>query len=99
MTPVQPTTRSRATSLAIALILAAYLCARLLEIAPTPISAHCHRGPRRPLRHGLCIPRWRTPLLHARHPGLRRNLALVGNLVENMGVSTGFPFGRYYFWS
>jgi hypothetical protein len=33
----------------------------------------------------------------ARHPGLAAICVVVGNLSENLGVATGFPFGRYYF--
>ena len=52
----------------------------------------------------MCFPPWPLLLVDgARHYRLRGILVftaiciVVGNLVENIGVMTGFPFGRYYF--
>ena len=89
--------RSPTTSLWLALVLTAYLCGRLLEIAQTPI-------PRTAIVALDVLSAAAFALVH----GARRYrfgdvlvfsaiCLVVGNAVENIGVATGFPFGRYYF--
>ena len=77
--------------------MAAYLCARGLEIFPNPIS-------RTAIVALDVLSAMAFALVHgARQYHLRGILAfaaiciVVGNVSENLGVVTGFPFGRYYF--
>jgi putative membrane protein len=87
----------RATALAITIILACYICTRILEILPPPIP-----------RTAIVALDVLSALAFAMVDGSRRYrwrgiliftaiCIVVGNLIENLGVVTGFPFGRYYF--
>jgi uncharacterized membrane protein len=87
----------RKVYLTLGLILAAYLCARILEIAATPL-------PRTAIVALDVLSAMAFALVDgARHYRLRGILAfaaiciVVGNIVENLGVTTGFPYGHYYF--
>jgi putative membrane protein len=82
---------------ALALILACYLLARILEVAPTSI-------PRTAIVALDVLSAMSFALLDgARHYRLRGILLfaglciVVGNLAENLSIATGFPFGHYYF--
>ncbi len=88
---------NRKVSLILSLTVAAYLCARILEIAATPI-------PRTAIVALDVLSAMAFALVDgARHYRLRGILVLaaicivVGNIAENLGVATGFPFGHYYF--
>jgi multisubunit Na+/H+ antiporter MnhF subunit len=88
---------NRKVYLTLGLILAAYFCARILEIAATPL-------PRTAIVALDVLSAMAFALVDgARHYRLRGILAfaavciVVGNIAENLGVTTGFPFGRYYF--
>jgi len=79
------------------LLLACYLAARVLEVVPASI-------PRTAIVALDVLSAMAFALVDgARHYRLRGILVfaliciVVGNLVENLGVATGFPFGRYYF--
>jgi putative membrane protein len=79
------------------LILASYALARILEIVPSTL-------PRTAIVALDVLSAMAFALLDgARNYRLRGILIfaaiciVVGNLVENLGVTTGFPFGRYYF--
>lgn len=79
------------------LILGFYACARCLEIVPTPV-------PRMAIVAMDVLSAMSFALvLGARQYGLRGILwftgicIVAGNAIENLGVMTGFPFGRYYF--
>ena len=83
--------------IALSLILAAYACARFLEIAPTSV-------PRIAIVALDVLSAMAFALVDgARNYRLRGILVfagicvVVGNISENLGVATGFPFGRYYF--
>jgi putative membrane protein len=83
--------------LLIGVILVAYGCARVLEVTPNPI-------PRMAIVALDVLSAMAFALVHgARQYRLRGILVfallcvVVGNLIENLGVITGFPFGRYYF--
>ena len=83
--------------LALSLILASYACARILEVAPTSI-------PRTAIVALDVLSAMAFALTDGvRHYRLRGILVftvictVLGNLVENLGVTTGFPFGHYYF--
>jgi putative membrane protein len=85
------------TALALGLILAFYACARVLEITSTPI-------PRMAIVAFDVLSAMAFALIdgarHYRFRGIMVFAAIctvVGNLVENLGVATGFPFGHYYF--
>jgi len=91
------TNPSRRFPFALALILAAYACARILEsthnslpsiaiVALDVLSAMAFA-----LVDGARQFRFRGILVFA---GL---CIVVGNIVENLSVATGFPFGHYYF--
>jgi uncharacterized membrane protein len=93
----QPDQRSAAAVFLLVLILALYGCARVLEILHTPIprtaivaldvlSAMAFAFVDGARRYS-----WRGTLVFA------AICTVVGNIVENIGVTTGFPFGRYYF--
>ena len=82
---------------AIGVALVCYACARLLEIVPTAV-------PRMAIVALDVLSAMTFALLDGtRRYGLRGILifaaicALVGNVIENIGVATGFPFGHYYF--
>lgn len=85
------------TSLLLSVILAAYVCARGLEVTPNPI-------PRTAIIALDVLSAMAFAVVHgARQYRLRGVLVffticvVVGNLSENLSVLTGFPFGRYYF--
>jgi uncharacterized membrane protein len=85
------------TASALGFILALYALARILEVAPTPL-------PQTAIVALDVLSSMAFALVHgARHYGLRGILAftaicvVVSNAIENLGVLTGFPFGRYYF--
>jgi putative membrane protein len=74
-----------------------YVIARAVEIAPSPVS-------QRAVVALDVMSALNFALLHGtRHYRLRGILIFagislaVGNLIENLGVATGFPFGHYYF--
>lgn len=74
-----------------------YACARLLEIEPSHI-------PRMAIVALDVLSAMAYALIAGtRHYGFRTMLvfvglcAVVGNVIENIGVVTGFPFGHYYF--
>lgn len=97
MNPCQTPPRRSRTSLAFGLILAAYACARVLEVTATSI-------PRTAIVALDVLSALAFALVDgARHYRLRGILVfaalctVVGNLTENLGVATGFPFGHYYF--
>ncbi|MGB8259037.1 MAG: carotenoid biosynthesis protein [Terracidiphilus sp.] len=78
-------------------ILAAYLSARLLELVPTPF-------PRLAIVALDVLSALAFALAHGSRQVGWRGIAVftlictaVGNTVENVGVATGFPFGRYQF--
>ena len=81
----------------LALIFVCYSIARILEVMPTTI-------PRTAIVALDVLSAMSFALVDgARHYRLRGILVfaglciLVGNLTENLSISTGFPFGRYYF--
>lgn len=89
--------RSSLGSSALIAILLCYAAARILEIAQPPI-------PRTAIVALDVLSALSFALVHgARTFGLRTILVfsglciLVGNVVENLGVVTGIPYGRYYF--
>lgn len=79
------------------LILAGYACARILEVVPGPVP------PIAIVALDVLSAMAFALVDGARTSGLRIVLiftalcVFVGNSVENTGVITGFPFGRYYF--
>jgi uncharacterized membrane protein len=84
-------------TIVLVLILACYLLARVLEVAPTSI-------PRTAIVALDVLSAMSFALVDgARHYRLRGILIfaglcfLVGNIAENLSIATGFPFGRYYF--
>lgn len=90
-------TSRRKVPLALMLILACYAGVRILEIVPSPV-------PRMAIVALDVLSAVAFALVEgARTWGLRIVLVftglciVVGNIVENLGVITGFPFGRYYF--
>lgn len=92
-----PSLRPTGAALALGLILACYAFARILEVTPTSI-------PRTAIVALDVLSAMTFALVDGtRHYRLRGILVftaicvVVGNLVENIGVITGFPFGRYYF--
>ena len=87
----------RKTKIVLLAILAAYACARVLEVfsgtiphlwivALDVLSAAAFAFALGSRRHG-----WRGMLVFA------AICLAVGNVIENVGVATGFPFGRYRF--
>ena len=95
--PLQPEARHRAPRIALTLILSCYACARMLEVVSSPV-------PRTAIVALDVLSAMAFALTDgARHYRVRGILIFaciciaVGNLVENIGVTTGFPFGRYYF--
>jgi putative membrane protein len=92
-----PTPRTNRFPIALAVILTIYACARLLEIAPNSV-------PRIAIVALDVLSAMAFALVDgARNYRLRGILVFagiciaVGNISENVGVATGFPFGRYYF--
>lgn len=88
---------SRRFRFALGLILACYAGARILEVVASPV-------PRTVIVALDVLSAMAFALVDgARHYRLRGILVFtaiciaVGNIVENVGVMTGFPFGRYYF--
>jgi putative membrane protein len=82
---------------AMALILACYLLARILEVTPTSI-------PRTAIVALDVLSAMSFALVDgARHYRIRGILifaglcVVVGNIAENLSIATGFPFGHYYF--
>jgi uncharacterized membrane protein len=91
------TPRTNRFPIALGLILTAYACARFLEIAPTSL-------PRIAIVALDVLSAMAFALVDgARNYRLRGILVfagiciVVGNISENLGVATGFPYGRYYF--
>jgi len=83
------------------LILAAYVCARVLEVAPSPFA---RTVPRLAVVALDVLSAAAFALVDGRRRyGLRGMLVfcgicvVVGNAIENLGVVTGFPYGHYYF--
>jgi uncharacterized membrane protein len=81
----------------LAIIFAAYVAARALEIIPTPI-------PRLAVVALDVLSALAFALVDGiRTWGLRDILTftaiciVIGNIIENLGVATGFPYGHYYF--
>lgn len=97
MQATQAQIRTRSSSLAIWSILALYGCARILEVAPfhpsqnTVVALDVLSALAFAVFHGRRQYGWRGVL------AFTAICLLVGNIVENIGVATGFPFGRYYF--
>jgi uncharacterized membrane protein len=94
-----PSRRTPRTSAVLTLILAAYTCARLLEVVPNAL-------PSLVIVALNVLSSLAFALIDgARHYRVRGILvfaaicALIGNIAENLGISTGFPFGHYYFTS
>ena len=88
---------SARTTLILCVILAAYACARILEIAPTSV-------PRIAVVALDVLSALAFALVDgARNYRLRGILVfagiciVVGNITENLSIPTGFPFGHYYF--
>ncbi len=93
----RPHAGPRIFTAALGAIFLCYAAARILEIAQPPI-------PRTAIVALDVFSALAFALVHGtRTLGLRSILvftgicALVGNIVENIGVVTGIPFGRYYF--
>jgi uncharacterized membrane protein len=95
--PAVPLRRRFPAAALLALIFAIYATARVLEIAPSSVprltiialdvvSALCFALVDGTRRYGL-----RGILVFA------AICIVVGNITENLGVATGFPFGHYYF--
>ncbi len=97
MNPPAAPSRSKATSIALTLILTIYACVRIAEAAPSQIpqvlvvAVDVLSALAFALVHGALHYRLRGILVFA---GI---CVVVGNIVENLGVATGFPFGHYYF--
>ena len=92
-----PSPQPAKAAIALGLILACYICARILEVTPNPV-------PRTAIVALDVLSAMAFALYDgSRHYRLRGILvfaaicALVGNISENLSVATGFPFGRYYF--
>jgi uncharacterized membrane protein len=89
--------KRRAVPFAIIAILAAYACARILEVFSGSIphlwivALDVFSAAAFAVVDGSLHYRWRTMLVFA------TICTVVGNVVENLGVATGFPFGRYRF--
>lgn len=89
--------RNRTITAPLVLILTCYVIARILEIVSTSI-------PRTAIVALDVLSAMTFALVDgARSYGLRTILVfavictVVGNVIENIGVTTGFPFGRYWF--
>jgi uncharacterized membrane protein len=89
--------QSQRTTVALCLILFLYAVARILEITP-------NRLPQTAIVALDVLSALAFALVHgARQYSLRAILTftaiciVVSNVIENVGVLTGFPFGRYYF--
>jgi len=93
MNPLAP----RKYGIALCLILALYAAARILEVAHGPVSPisvvalNVLSALAFALVHGTLHYRLRGTLVFA------AICIVVGNIIENLGVATGFPFGHYYF--
>jgi uncharacterized membrane protein len=91
------TPRNPGTTLALGLILALYASARIVEATPNHIpqlavvAVDVLSALAFALVHGSLHYRLRGILVFA---GV---CIVVGNISENLGVATGFPFGHYYF--
>src|SRR5262245_56523184 len=87
----------RAAGIVCWFLIALYVAARVLQIHPgeIPMSAvvalHVLPAAAFALAHGARFYGWRGILAFV------TITLLVGNVFENVGVSTGFPFGHYYF--
>jgi putative membrane protein len=97
MKQTQPTPLQLRPLFALGVILAGYACARILEVTPTAF-------PRTAIVALDVLSAVAFALVDgARHYRLRGILVfaliclLVGNFAENLSVTTGFPFGHYYF--
>ncbi|MGA2809327.1 MAG: carotenoid biosynthesis protein [Terracidiphilus sp.] len=95
--PARSSFRASATTFALGLILALYACARILEVVPGAI-------PRTAIVALDVLSAMAFALIDgARHYRLRGILVfaficiVIGNITENIGVVTGFPFGHYFF--
>jgi putative membrane protein len=87
----------RRHAVAVCLILACYACGRVLEVVHGPPATV-------PLVAIEVLSAFVLAIVDgARNWGIRGIIvftgicAIVGNTVENLGVATGFPFGRYHF--
>ena len=76
-------------------LLAIYAIARILQIVPAPqllvVALHVWAPLLFALFHGAQLYRWRGIFIFC------AICLLVTNILENIGVRTGFPFGHYYF--
>lgn len=78
-------------------LLAIYTISRFLQVFPgrvpmlVIVALHVLPPLAFALIHGALFYRWRGILIFL------LTCALVGNIFENLGVRTGFPFGHYYF--
>ena len=97
MRSLAPIPKHRATSPAIFAVLAAYTCARILEVfsASIPhlwtVALDVLSAAAFAALDGSRHYRWRPMLVFT------TICTVVGNVVENVGVATGFPFGHYSF--
>jgi uncharacterized membrane protein len=97
MSSLPAVSKRRAAPFGIFAILAAYACARILEVCSGPIphlwivALDVFSAAVFAVLDGSRHYRRRTMLVFA------AICVIVGNLVENLGVATGFPFGRYRF--
>jgi uncharacterized membrane protein len=93
----ESTTSKTGTSLLLWGLLLLYAIARVLQIFPTQVpmlaivALHVLPPIAFALIHGAILYRTRGILIFF------AICLVVGNIVENVGVRTGFPFGRYYF--
>lgn len=95
------------TDLVLGMFLAVYACARILEVFDAYFRSRAmapHPVPQLAVVALHILPALGFALVHgARHYRLRGILVFFGiclvvsNLVEDLGVATGFPFGRYYY--
>jgi putative membrane protein len=97
MTPPTSAPRNRGITFALGLILIVYAGVRVIEATPTHIpqlivvAVDVLSALTFALVHGSLHYRLRGILVFA---GI---CIVVGNIIENLGVATGFPFGHYYF--
>ena len=92
-----PRSPGRMRTIVLAVILTAYACGRLLEIAFGPV-------PTTPLVAIEVLSAMALALVDGAYRYGVRGIAafsliclVVGNLIENLGLATGFPYGRYAF--
>lgn len=89
--------RTAARTLAFWILIGLYAAARILQVYPgrvpmlTVVALHVVPPAIFALIHGATFYRWRGILTF-----VAINL-VVGNIFENLGVRTGFPYGHYYF--